>query len=110
MIHIAPWPTCGALMREGAQRLVPGGLVVLYGPFVVEGEPTAPGNLAFDADLRSRNPAWGVRRLEDVKGEALHAGLSFEQRIAMPANNLMVVFRRQPEDFRNTGRRYPPLH
>ena len=66
MLHIAEWATCAALMQGAARHLVPGGALVLYGPYLVDGEPTAPGNVAFDADLRRRNPAWGVRRLANV--------------------------------------------
>lgn len=95
LIHIAPWPACQALMRLAADCLRAGGRLVLYGPFVVDGEPTAPSNLAFDADLRARNPAWGVRRLEDVVQAAGAEGLHLERRIAMPANNLTVVFASQ---------------
>ena len=91
MLHIAEWASCAALMRGAARHLVPGGALVLYGPYLVDGEPTAPGNVAFDADLRRRNPAWGIRRLADVSAEAERAGLAFERRVDMPANNLMLV-------------------
>jgi len=93
LLHIAEWATCAALMRGATRHLVPGGALVLYGPYLVDGEPTAPGNVAFDADLRRRNSAWGVRRLADVMAEAERAGLLFERRIGMPANNLVLVFR-----------------
>jgi uncharacterized protein DUF938 len=94
MLHIAPWPTCAALMAGAAEHLVSGGALVLYGPYLVDGEAAAPGNVAFDADLRRRNPAWGVRRLADVVDTAQGCGLVFERRIDMPANNLLLVFRR----------------
>jgi SAM-dependent methyltransferase len=94
LLHIAPWAACAGLMRGAVQHLVPGGALVLYGPYRVDDETTAPSNLAFDADLRLRDPAWGLRRLADVVQEAQQVGLEFEQRIAMPANNLMLVFRR----------------
>ena len=93
MLHIAEWSSCAALMRGAARHLVSGGALVLYGPYLVDGEATAPGNVAFDADLRRRNPAWGVRRLADVSAEANRTGLAFERRVDMPANNLMLVFR-----------------
>lgn len=93
MVHIAPWRCCAALMRGWAAHLAPGAPAVLYGPFIVDGEPTAPSNLAFDADLRARNAEWGLRRLEDVIVAARDAGLAFEQRLAMPANNALLVFR-----------------
>jgi len=93
MLHISPWPTCAALMRGASACLRAGGALVLYGPFLVDGEATASSNLAFDADLRARNPAWGIRRLADVAEEAAHCGLTLEQRVAMPANNMTLVFR-----------------
>lgn len=92
MLHISPWATCAALMRGAARVLKPGGHLVIYGPFLVDGETPAPSNLAFDADLRGRNPAWGLRRLVAVQDEAAAAGLALQQRIDMPANNLTLVF------------------
>jgi hypothetical protein len=94
LLHIAEWPVCAALMRGAARHLCAAGALVLYGPYVVDGEPTAPGNTAFDADLRQRNPAWGLRHLADVVDAAERAGLRFERRFDMPANNLLLVFRR----------------
>jgi SAM-dependent methyltransferase len=98
MIHIAPWAACVALMQGAARHRVDAGGLVVYGPYVVEAEPTAPGNLAFDLDLRRRDATWGLRRLGAVVDEAARAGLAFEERIAMPANNLMLVFRRVARD------------
>jgi hypothetical protein len=94
MLHIAPWAACAALMRGAASRMAPAGRLVTYGPYLQEGVTTAPGNAAFDASLRARNPAWGIRRLEDVEREAEGAGLRRIETVAMPANNLMLVFAR----------------
>ncbi len=94
MLHIAPWATCAALMRGSAQHLAPGGVLVTYGPYLEDEVATAPGNVAFDQSLRSRNPDWGIRRLEDVSDEAARAGLALRSRHAMPANNLLLVFGR----------------
>lgn len=91
LLHIAAWPICAALMQGAARALAPRGLLLLYGPYLVDGEPTAPGNSAFDADLRGRNPAWGLRRLADVTHQAQAAGLRLRERVAMPANNLLLV-------------------
>ena len=94
MLHIAPWATCAALMQGAARHLLPGGLLITYGPYFEEEVPPAPSNLAFDEDLRARNSAWGIRRLEDVAAEARRAGLALRERHAMPANNLLLVFHR----------------
>ena len=94
MMHIAPWPACAALMRGAARHLAPHGVLLTYGPYLVDGVATAPGNLAFDQSLRARNPAWGIRHLADVAHEAAQAGLLLREQIAMPANNLLLVFGR----------------
>lgn len=92
MLHISPEATTAALVRAAVDHLVPTGRLVVYGPFIVDGEPTSPGNLAFDADLRARDPAWGLRRLGDLIATAHAAGLALAQRVDMPANNLTLVF------------------
>jgi SAM-dependent methyltransferase len=94
MIHISPWAATQGLMRGAASVLAPGGLLYLYGPYKQGGGHTAPSNEAFDADLRARNPAWGVRDLETVTAEAEAVGLKPAAVIAMPANNLSVLFRK----------------
>ena len=95
MIHISPWGATEGLMRGAGSLLPPGGLLYLYGPYFQRGVPTAPSNLAFNADLRMRNPDWGLRELDAVEECAALHGLRLEQVVAMPANNLSVVFRRQ---------------
>ncbi|MDO9406330.1 MAG: DUF938 domain-containing protein [Polaromonas sp.] len=94
MLHISPWATCAALMRGAARHLTPGGQLVTYGPYLEDTVATSPGNLAFDQSLRERNPAWGIRRLEDVAMLAAEAGLKLAARHAMPANNLLLVWAR----------------
>jgi hypothetical protein len=94
MLHIAPWPVCPALMRGASRHLSPQGLLILYGPYLIDGLPTAPGNQAFDIDLRSRNPAWGLRRLAEVLEQAQVVGLQLQERVAMPANNQLLVLKR----------------
>jgi SAM-dependent methyltransferase len=94
MIHIAPWASCEGLVRGASRILPPGGVLFLYGPFRVGGELPAPSNVAFDLSLRARDPAWGVRELDDVTALCAAAGLGREAVVEMPANNLSVVFRR----------------
>jgi SAM-dependent methyltransferase len=94
MIHIAPWECCAGLMRGAGRNLRPGGVLVLYGPFRIGGDHTAPSNREFDLDLRRRDPRWGVRDLETVVELAAAAGLRHRETIAMPANNQCVVFER----------------
>lgn len=90
MVHIAPWQAALGLLAGAKRTLSPRGVLVLYGPYFEDGVPTAASNLAFDADLRARNPAWGIRRLADIAAAA--AGFDAPQRVAMPANNLCLVF------------------
>ncbi len=95
MIHIAPWAAAAGLMAGAARLLAPGGVLYLYGPFMEDGRHTAPSNAAFDASLRARDPEWGVRDTADVRNLAEHSGFDFVERVAMPANNLSLVFRRR---------------
>ncbi|WP_299233071.1 DUF938 domain-containing protein [uncultured Halomonas sp.] len=91
LVHISPWGVSEALMARAGERLVSGGVLYLYGPYRRAGEHTAPSNAAFDADLRRRDPRWGVRDLEEVVAEAERHGLRLERTVEMPANNLSVV-------------------
>ncbi len=94
MVHIAPWSAAQGLFA-GAGRLLPTGApLLLYGPFIEPETPTADSNLAFDASLKDRNPQWGLRDTTALDTLAQAAGLRRTRRIAMPANNLMLVWRR----------------
>jgi SAM-dependent methyltransferase len=95
LLHISPWAVTGALVRGAASVLDAGGVLAIYGPFFRDGVPTAPSNVAFDASLRARNSAWGVRRLEDVAALAARHGFDLEEVVEMPANNVIVVLRRR---------------
>ena len=94
MIHIAPWEAAVGLVTGAARLLPPGGLLFTYGPYRLDGRHTAPSNEAFDADLKRRNPAWGVRDLEAVTELALGLGFGEPDIVEMPANNLSLLFKR----------------
>ena len=92
MIHIAPWACTAGLMQGAARHLAPHGLLLTYGPYLEDGVVTAPSNRAFDADLRRRDAAWGLRRLADVAAQAAAAGLQLRERLSLPANNLLLAW------------------
>ncbi len=95
MIHIAPWAACEGLIAGAARVLTAGGVLYLYGPYKIGGRHTAPSNAAFDTDLRARNPAWGIRDLDEVTALAESRGLVRVDTVEMPANNLSAIFQRQ---------------
>lgn len=95
MLHISPWTATEGLMALSERVLTrPGGLLFLYGPYLEVDEPLAPSNAAFDADLKARDPGWGLRDRDTVTREALKHGLHLTLRKAMPANNIALLFRR----------------
>jgi cyclopropane fatty-acyl-phospholipid synthase-like methyltransferase len=96
MIHISPWRATQGLMAGAARVLPAGAPLYLYGPYRRHGQHTAPSNAAFDESLRARDPEWGVRDLNEVAALAAEHGLALQRSVAMPANNLSVIFRRNP--------------
>ena len=94
MIHISPWRSTEGLFAGAASVLPAGAPPALYGPYRRHGVPTAPSNEEFDASLRARDPAWGLRQLEDVAAHAEQSGFALDRVVEMPANNLTVVFRK----------------
>jgi len=94
MIHISPWEACLGLLDGAGALLGAGAPLVLYGPYMRGGMHTAPSNASFDASLRRQDPRWGVRDLDVVSAEAASRGFTLEEVVRMPANNLVVVFRK----------------
>jgi hypothetical protein len=96
MVHISPWAATQGLFR-GAARLLgsgaSGGPLILYGPFLEEGVETAASNLEFDASLKARNPLWGLREAAALDALAAQHGMARAARHAMPANNIMLIYR-----------------
>jgi hypothetical protein len=94
MVHISPWAATSGLFK-GAARILPAGApLLLYGPFSRSDQTMTQSNINFDADLRSRNPEWGIRSLDDIMREAAMVGFRLGQTIEMPANNLSLIFKR----------------
>ena len=98
MVHIAPWEAALGLLAGAGRLLRPNGVLFFYGPFMLGGTHTAPSNAAFDADLKSREPRWGVRDVDDLVREAAPHGLELREVVPMPANNLSLVFVKTSRD------------
>jgi hypothetical protein len=95
MVHISPWRSTMGLVQGAATLLPKGAPLYLYGPYRRDGAHTAESNAAFDADLRRRNPEWGVRDMGEVTALAIGAGFGAPEIVAMPANNFSLIFRRR---------------
>ena len=93
MVHISPWSSSLGLIAGAHRLLAAGAPLILYGPWLRDDVPTAESNLAFDADLKRRDARWGLRRVEDFAAAASEAFTLAEIR-SMPANNLMLLLRR----------------
>ncbi|MEZ4380159.1 MAG: DUF938 domain-containing protein [Nannocystaceae bacterium] len=94
VVHISPWSTAEGIFAGAGRHLGADGLLFLYGPYRIGGAHTAPSNAAFDASLRARDARWGVRDLEALCALGEAAGLQLRERVAMPANNFSLIFRR----------------
>ena len=95
MIHISPWAATEGLMKLAERALPrPGGLLYLYGAYREAEIPLTPSNEAFDANLKARDPAWGLRDRDEVVALARSHGLTLTLRTEMPANNISLLFRR----------------
>lgn len=94
MVHISPWEATLGLFR-GAARLLgnAGAPVILYGPFIEQGVETTASNWEFDASLKTRDPRWGLRDTADVDAAAAQNGLARTARFALPANNIILIYR-----------------
>ena len=90
--HIMSWPqvekTFAGIGRLGVATFC------LYGPFNYGGKHTSESNARFDAMLRGRDPASGLRDFEKIVELGRKAGLRLDEDNAMPANNRLLVFAR----------------
>ena len=97
VLHISPWSVSQNLIAGAARHLTRDGRLLIYGPFMRDGTHTAPSNAEFDASLRARNAAWGVRDTRDLSALAEANGLALADIVAMPANNFVLVFARRDD-------------
>ena len=93
MVHISPWAATLGLMAGAGRLLAAGAPLILYGPYRQHGVPTAASNEQFELWLKGLNPDFGLRTVEDVTAAA--EGFALERVEAMPANNLILVYRRR---------------
>ncbi|MEZ5967187.1 MAG: DUF938 domain-containing protein [Planctomycetota bacterium] len=93
MLHIAPWAAAEALFAGAARVLAADAPLVTYGPYRFGGSFAAESNATFDQDLRSRDPRWGVRDVDDLDVAAARQGLARVATVALPANNHVLVWR-----------------
>ena len=90
LLHLIPAEVASAILSESACALAPTGKLLVYGPFLRDGQTTSDGDAAFDASLRAQDPGIGYKDLAWVQAQFAGAGLA--TRITpMPANNLMLV-------------------
>ncbi len=94
MVHISPLAASHGLVREAARLLAPGAPLILYGPYLEQGVDTVASNVAFDLSLKSRDPSWGLRHLTWLDELASEHGFARTRRVEMPANNLLLVYRK----------------
>ena len=94
MVHISPWEAALGLIAGAASLLPANAPLILYGPWLKDGIETAPSNLDFDDNLKRRDPRWGLRRVEDFAAAASDKGFELTDWRQMPANNLMLLFRK----------------
>ncbi|MFL6720855.1 MAG: DUF938 domain-containing protein [Sphingomonas sp.] len=92
MVHISPWASALGLLDGAARVLGRGAPLILYGPWLKDDIEVAESNLAFDADLKRRDPQWGLRSVEEFDGAAQARGFALQACRSMPANNLMLLW------------------
>lgn len=92
--HIMSWTAVKAMLLGVGHQLENGGLFFLYGPFFEMGKTPGAGNQRFDHYLRQQDPGMGIHYIEHLQDRANQAGLNFQTRVAMPANNELLIWRR----------------
>ncbi len=98
MVHISQWKCTKALIEESSKTLQSGSPLILYGPFKINGKHTSKSNKLFDASLKSQDPNWGIRDLEEINNLALVNGFNLPKLFEMPKNNYSLVYNKVGRD------------
>ncbi len=93
--HIMDWDSVKNMFQGVSRVLEQGGHFCLYGPVNINGDFTSASNEAFDQHLRQRDPTMGIRDLEALQELAKDSGLAFVDLHQMPANNVIMVWRKE---------------
>lgn len=94
VLHIAPWAVAEGLVRGASRYLSKDGTLLIYGPYKKNGIHISASNEEFDAVLRARNPAWGVRDTQSIGDLVAIHNLRLAEIVPMPANNLTLILTR----------------
>ena len=97
-VHIIAWPQVEHLFQGVGRTLQALGLFCLYGPFNYRGEFTSASNAQFDAWLKQRDARSGIRDFEALDRLAQQQGMVLQDDYAMPANNRILVWRKNPRE------------
>ena len=92
-LHIMSWEAVEAFFAGLPTVLAPGGLLLIYGPFMFNGRHTSDSNAAFDQSLREKASHQGVRDVAAVDALARQSGLELVEQRAMPSNNFVLLWR-----------------
>ena len=90
--HIMPWQAVVAMIEGVAAHLLTHARFCLYGPFNIDNCFTSESNEKFDLHLRAEDPQMGIRDMAMIESLARLQQMQLERKIAMPANNFLLVF------------------
>ena len=100
-LHIMSWEVVSEFFEKLNVNLKVGAAVVIYGPFNFNNQYSSESNARFDQWLKLRNPRSGIRHFEDIVSLAANAGMVLMKKVSMPANNQLLVFQKQTQNYRS---------
>ncbi len=95
LLHLISGAEAKTVLSEIADALAPGGMALIYGPFLRDGLPTSEGDAAFHASLQAQDPKIGYKDIADIQATLVAAGLNLRETVPMPANNLLLAAERR---------------